>query len=150
MTALIAFAFFLGTLSPFLLQQSKSVASAEIPAELTALSDVLGASADSLAASICHHDEDAPAGDHGGKHHGEQNCCLCQALANLLHALPPADGSILIAAGAPPARRVFRPSPCRSSAALCAPDFPVLPLPYLKSVPFSSEAQGLGYQSLFK
>jgi hypothetical protein len=110
MNALIAFAFFLGTLSPLLPAPAKSPASTSIPAEVAALGHLLGESADSLSTSFCQLGDEAPAGNQGEKHHGEQKCCLCQALADLLHALPPADGSGLIAAQAGGKTRAAAPS----------------------------------------
>jgi hypothetical protein len=139
---LIALTFFLGMLFPFLLTPEKSLAPASFPAEAAALGQLLGESADSISASFWQHDDEAAAGHQGGIHHGEQNCCLCQALANLLHALPPADSSGIIAARAAAAGRVPLHSGYWASAALRALDCPALRPPCLKTAPFSSGASG--------
>jgi hypothetical protein len=92
---LVAWIFFLGTLSPFLSAREMRnwTAEAAAKAELVVL---LGETDDSYSASFCRGAGTDSAEPGSGKRHHRQNCPLCQALHDFQNSLPPCLGAILL------------------------------------------------------
>jgi len=92
---LLAWIFFLGTLSPFLSAREMRFAPAEGAAKAELLV-VLGETADSYSASFCQDAGTGSAEPESGKPHRKHNCALCQALQDFQNSLPPCLGAILL------------------------------------------------------
>ena len=92
---LLAWIFFLGTLSPFLSAREMWNWSAEAAAKAELLV-LLGENVDSYSASFCQGAGTDSAEPESGKHHRKQHCPFCQALQDFQNSLPPCIGAILL------------------------------------------------------
>jgi len=103
---LLAWIFFLGTLSPFLSAPEMRNWPAEAAAKAELLA-VLGENVDSFSASFCQGAGTDSAEPESGKPHHKQNCPLCQALQDFQNSLPPCIGANLLThdAGKKPLRK---------------------------------------------